>query len=1201
MKFFLNVLLLLFSGSLFAATSWMKTEFGEKVTAENAWRGYPRPQMVRENWTNLNGFWDYQVTQVTNTPGRPTEWAGRILVPFAPESSLSGVGRLIEKDEFLWYTRKINCSFNRGERVLLHFDGVDMRAQVFIGHKEVTDVPHEGGLAPFVLDITDFVDNGENELTVCVWDPTLGYIASAGKQTFQPNGCFYTRCSGIWQTVWIETVPAKHIRDYRITPDLAKSVVRLEFDVTDPGEKVEVAVDGVGNFSGDACKPLEIHVPNARLWTPETPNLYSFTAKYGKDVIKGYFAMRSFEKRKDENGVLRFFLNGEPRFVIGVLDQGWWPDGLLTPPSAEAMEFDIRTAKKCGFDMLRKHLKVEPLQFYALCDRIGMLVFQDMSSTSADWRSAFKTEANERYGMYRRELKDMIDLLRKSPSVVTWGPYNEGWSQPGEFLVHSTLDWVKRYDPTRLVNGPSGWQDFEGGTLFFKGQRDRLPSEHKPMGECEAGDIVDRHDYRGPSMHPVNDRRISFLGEFGGLGHPVRGHLWKFHGEASGDFSSGGNWGYGGIEDTKTAEGLEKTYLGLIGKLCELAEEGLAGSVYTQLTDVEIEINGLLTYDRKVLKFRPEVLKEAHDNVRARAMKGARKGNELGLRSKVSVLVVGDNEAACAAALQAARCGMGNVVLVSDCEMLGGQYSAQGVGPVDERVYVFGANLDFPRSGMALEIINAMGDYNLKRYGKAWPGNCWSATRTIEPLPAARIFERMLGEWGDQLRVYRGYRPIEVLKNGNRVVGVKFDKGLEVHAAITIDASDWGDVIRLGGVKHYSGVDPKSRFGEEDAPETVGELESQEMNPITWTMTLVEKPDAKPIEKPAGYDASNYYPGDIWREDGIFTEAYPHGYNAVPYNQRRLVDSRHFKLKNVTGDKIQLNATIMDYPLCQWPQTVADKLEKIRPGLSKLNFVELPYEAKLVVYEDAKLRSLGYLYFLQNDNPTTVERMRKFELSDEFGTPDRLPPKPYIREGLRLAAVKMLTANEVAVKKGQHPVWAQCPADAAFCFQFHLDFHPTRRLYRDPSRKPLVWVPLHAGVRNWSAQANRSFFPYSAFIPETTEGLLGAGKNVGVSSLVQSALRLHPQMVLSGQCAGALAAMVHITQKSPRQIVADAKLLARLQEMTVKPPHGRPGVAIWARHGLEPGMPGFYEENIPVVRPYPKHPSGFKYNPPAKK
>ena len=566
-------------------------------------------------------------------------------------------------------------------------------------------------------------------------------------------------------------------------------------------------------------------------------------------------------------------------------------------------------------------------------------------------------------------------------------------------------------------------------------------------------------------------------------------------------------------------------------------------------------------------------------------------------RQLVSVLVVGDNEAACAAALQAARCGMSNVALVSDCAMLGGQYSAQGVGPVDERVWVFEGNHDFPRSGMALELIEAMGAYNLARYGREWPGNCWSATRTIEPRPAAQIFERFLAEWGDQLRVYRGYRPVEVLKSGNRVTGVRFDRGLEVHAAITIDASDWGDVIRLGGVRHYSGVDPRSRFGEADAPETVGEVETQEMNPITWTLTLVEKPGARPIAKPDGYDSANYELGDIWRDDGVFTEPYQLGVNATPYSQRRLVDSRHFSLKNAPGDKIQLNATIMDYPLCQWPQNVADALERVEPGFSKLNFAELPQEAKDVVYADAKRRSLGYLYFLQNDNPTTVERMRRFELTDEFGTPDRMPPKPYIREGLRLAAVKMLTANEVAVEKGKAAMWAECPPDAAFAFQFHLDFHPTRRHYRDPTGHPLAWVPRHTGVRNWHALGNRAFFPYSGFIPESTEGLLGAGKNVGVSSLAQSALRTHPLMVLSGQCAGALAAMSLIAQKSPREIVADPKLVSRLQEMTVKPAHGRPGVAIWAWQGLSPRDPGFYEANVPVVRPRPTNPASFRYRP----
>lgn len=601
--------------------------------------------------------------------------------------------------------------------------------------------------------------------------------------------------------------------------------------------------------------------------------------------------------------------------------------------------------------------------------------------------------------------------------------------------------------------------------------------------------------------------------------------------------------------------------------------------------------------------------KEAHRDIRivGNRISGSSKGirlegcqdyeieeNEISIQA--DLLVVGDNEAACAAAVQAVRSGVSNVVLVSDCAMLGGQYSAQGVGPVDERVEVDGESLDFPRSGMALEIIRAMGNYNLSRYGRAWPGNCWSATRTIEPRPAAEIFERLVREAGAALRVFRVYRPVETLKDGERVVGVKFDRGLEVRAALTIDASDWGDVIRLGGVKHYLGVDPKSRFGEANAPEVVGAVERQEMNSITWTMTLVEKPDAKPIAKPEGYDAANYWASDVWRDDGIYATAYPKDVKAVPYTQRRLVDSRHFRLKDVAGDKIQLNATVMDYPLCQWPKEIAEKLEKVQKGASELNFAELPHEAKQVVYEDAKRRSLGYLYFLQNDNPKTVERMRKFELSDEFGTVDRLPPKPYVREGLRLAAVKTLTANEVAAKEGEKPVWAACPADAAFGFQFHLDFHPTRRQFIGTEGTSSAWVPRHAGVRNWSAASNRAFFPYSAFIPETTEGLLGAGKNVGVSSLVQSALRLHPQMVLSGQCAGALAAMALAQGKSPREVVSDKRLIRLLQEMTVRPADGHPGVAIWAWHGLEPDDPAFYDANIPVVRPYPENPSEFTWS-----
>ena len=294
----------------------MTTIWGSRVTSENCWRSYPRPQMVRAGWTNLNGDWDYAVTSVTNTPGRPENWDGKIRVPFPIESVLSGVGRLLEPDEFLWYTRKIVCDPKPGERTLLHFGGVDFRTMVFIGHDEVTDVPHEGGQNHFTLDITDYVKKGENELTVCVWDPTEDFVNSRGKQSFKPKGCFYTRVSGIWQTVWMETVPACHIESYTVVTDIDKGTATLKFNLAGRGsDRVKVAVDGVGEFTGDG--EVVVKMPaDFKLWSPDSPNLYSFTAACGADAVRGYFGMRKIEKRKDAKGVLRFFLNNQPYFAV---------------------------------------------------------------------------------------------------------------------------------------------------------------------------------------------------------------------------------------------------------------------------------------------------------------------------------------------------------------------------------------------------------------------------------------------------------------------------------------------------------------------------------------------------------------------------------------------------------------------------------------------------------------------------------------------------------------------------------------------------------------------------------------------------------------------------------------------------------------------------------------------------------------------
>ena len=616
----------------------MLTPWGEKVTDDNAWRLYPRPQMVRSDWTCLNGLWNYAVTSITNTSARPTSWDGKIRVPFALEAPLSGCGgRLLEPTEYLWYSREVVLDPKPGKLILLHFGAVDFRAIVFLGHDEVAATPHEGGQLPFTVDLTPFAKKGTNALTVLVWDPTEDFIQSRGKQAFRTHECFYTRISGIWQTVWLENVPDRHISDYSVATDIDKGEVTLTFSVDglsyadagffgpSPG-RVDI-FDGDKRIAGGSFVPggpCTVKLPDGfGLWSPESPKLYDFTAKFGDDEIKGYFGMRKFERRRDANGVMRFFLNNKPYYIMGTLDQGWWPDGLLTPPSEEAMAFDIATLKKCGFNTMRKHIKVEPLRYYALCDRMGLLVLQDMPCSTHKARDPYFAESAKGYGLYRAELKGMMELLMKVPSIAMWVPYNEGWGQHDPVLTHTTLDFVKRTDPFRLVDGPSGWNDFEGGeTLNRPGDKPkrRIVTSHLPAGECEAADLVDYHYYRGPNMPPTSDRRISFLGEFGGLGHPVEGHLWRAFDQAAalnGERTS--DWGYGGIDDTKTRDGLEKTYLGLMDQLGDMAERGLSGSIYTQTTDVEIEINGLLTYDRKVLKYNPEVLKKAHEKVIRRA------------------------------------------------------------------------------------------------------------------------------------------------------------------------------------------------------------------------------------------------------------------------------------------------------------------------------------------------------------------------------------------------------------------------------------------------------------------------------------------------------------------------------------------------------------------------------------------------------
>ena len=591
----------------------MMTAFGEKVTADNAWREYPRPQMVRDGWTCLNGTWNYTIVSNDVDGIVRNVAAGKILVPFPIESALSGVGRLTAADEMIEYRRAFDAEPVAGRRLILRFDGVDFRAQVFVNGVEA-GVPHEGAQTGFSYDVTDLVRKGSNDLLVRVWDPTEGFVNSLGKQSLKPQGCFYTRVSGIWKTVWLESVPETWIERFNAVPDIDAGKVTFTFEVNgeEPRAEVEVEVkdsDGkvVARGKGRGGRRFEIAMPKGfRLWSPEEPNLYRFAAQCGEDRVDGYFAMRKFSKAKDKDGVLRFFLNNQPYFIIGTLDQGWWPDGLLTPPSEEAMEYDIATLKRCGYNMMRKHIKVEPLRYYALCDKLGLLVLQDMPSGDGTKLFDF-AHANVAYGSVRREWKGIMDELMAVPSIVMWIPYNEQWTQPCDVLTADTLRWTREYDPShRLVNGPSGWRDFEGGDKSHDA-KDRAWTKFPAEGEPVSCDSVDRHDYNfRPTMHATNPGRVSFLGEYGGIGCRVAGHLWTDNA-----------WGYGGTGgDTNRVE-VQQKYIDLSAHVAELAKKGLGGAVYTQTTDVEAEINGIMTYDRKVLKFDPAAMKQAHDEIRA--------------------------------------------------------------------------------------------------------------------------------------------------------------------------------------------------------------------------------------------------------------------------------------------------------------------------------------------------------------------------------------------------------------------------------------------------------------------------------------------------------------------------------------------------------------------------------------------------------
>lgn len=612
-----------------AKTAPLTTRWAKDVTPEKAHPEYPRPQLVREHWLNLNGLWDYAITD--KAAGKPTAWDGKILVPFPVESALSGVMQTVGPDKKLWYRRSFTIPKDAawtGKNVLLHFGASDWETTVFVNGTEV--VKHRGGYDPFSADITaQLKADADNELLVSVTDPSDASYQPRGKQVRNPHGIWYTPTTGIWQTVWLEPVPKSYVRAISFVTDLKEHTVTVTADVVNPDPKLHLHLHahynaGTGNPADDLVIDFGFSNPDKgpfyhfatvkpelfakTLWTPDTPRLWDVEVtlrppregaiRRGEkdatiiDLSHTYFAVREVALGKDDKGVTRMLLNGKPLFQYGTLDQGFWPDGLYTAPTDAALKYDIEITKQYGFNMIRKHVKVEPARWYYWCDKLGMLVWQDMPSgdRSAQWDPFGKfngqefKRSEESALNFREEWKHIIDSRRNFPCIVMWVPFNEGWGQSDTVAV---TKWTKDYDSTRLVNCASGGNDFP------------------------VGDVLDVHRYPGPFAPKPEAQRAAVLGEYGGLGLPLKGHTWQDE----------KNWGY---RSFTSQEALTEAYLDLIDKLQPMIDrDGLSAAIYTQTTDVEIEVNGLLTYDRAVEKLPVKALAEAHKKLWQPAMKVA--------------------------------------------------------------------------------------------------------------------------------------------------------------------------------------------------------------------------------------------------------------------------------------------------------------------------------------------------------------------------------------------------------------------------------------------------------------------------------------------------------------------------------------------------------------------------------------------------
>jgi hypothetical protein len=572
-----------------SATGWqpaqapLVTRWGRQILPEKVHPEYPRPQMVRPEWMSLNGLWDYAICE-RKAPA-PQEFDGKILVPFPVECALSGIMRPVNPDQRLWYRRTFRLPPEwQTRRILLHFEAVDWQATVWVNGHEVGT--HSGGYDPFSFDISDCLHAvGDNEVLVAVWDPTDAGPQPRGKQVRQPHGIWYTSTTGIWQTVWLEPVPASRIDGLKIIPDLDQSCVDIAIDqryvapVFRGSHVLEAEVlAGEEPIARAVSQKDELHVrvelKQPRLWSPDDPFLYDLRLRLvfldaGErkviDEVSSYFGMRKISLGVDDRGRRRILLNNRPCFMLGLLDQGFWPDGLYTAPTDEALRCDIEVTRQLGFNLARKHVKVEPQRWYWWADRLGLLVFQDIPSGDA-FAGEGKTEIErtaESAAQFELELARIVQARQNHPCIVMWVLFNEGW---GQYDTRRLVDQLRQLDPHRLIDAASGWHD---------------------LG---VGDVADIHSYPGPEAPSADPNRAGVLGEFGGLGLVIEDHSWQ----------PDKSWGY---RKFNSAQELTEAYLKLIDALRPLVEQAaLSAAVYTQTTDVETETNGLLTYDRAVIK-----------------------------------------------------------------------------------------------------------------------------------------------------------------------------------------------------------------------------------------------------------------------------------------------------------------------------------------------------------------------------------------------------------------------------------------------------------------------------------------------------------------------------------------------------------------------------------------------------------------------